>query len=332
LAQLGKFLALTLLGALIAEAFHFHRVAVAGPYHPVVIALLAIGLYSATTGIDLVEGRSHLKVIVAALTVGVLLKIAIIGGVFAALNHNWSYLILGIIVAQIDPLSVSGLMKKSIMSKRAKTILACWSSFDDPITVLLALSAPAFIGSHGQTHRSGAGSYLDGLVANVLYAVLAYVLWRFVKRLGRLKYVFLVVLIVVAVAYNLLLGVAVIGLFIRPPVGRILSSAVNVAYALALLLMGTLVTEGISIGRGAELATLAVVSQVVVAQLLTLHLEREDRAFLSIAQQNGLTAVILSLLMEKDFPGSTAVVAPAIVFINVIHSLSSTFLARTIDR
>lgn len=41
-----------------------------------------------------------------------------------------------------------------------------------------------------------------------------------------------------------------------------------------------------------------------------------------LAQQNGVTAVILALVFERSLDGFVAVVAPAIVTINVIHALA----------
>jgi hypothetical protein len=47
-----------------------------------------------------------------------------------------------------------------------------------------------------------------------------------------------------------------------------------------------------------------------------------DRVRLALAQQNGVTAVILALVFERSLDGFVAVVAPAIVTINVIHALA----------
>ncbi len=62
-----------------------------------------------------------------------------ISGILYYFHHDVKYLILGIVVAQIDPLSVASILRNPKMSIRVKSILAAWSSFDDPITVLLSL-------------------------------------------------------------------------------------------------------------------------------------------------------------------------------------------------
>ena len=63
-------------------------------------------------------------------------------------------------------------------------------------------------------------------------------------------------------------------------------------------------------------------AQIVVALLLTIpKVWRGDRARLALGQQNGLTAIILALLLEPNFPGTIAVVAPAIIVVNLLHAL-----------
>ena len=51
-----------------------------------------------------------------------------------------------------------------------------------------------------------------------------------------------------------------------------------------------------------------------------------------MSQQNGITAIILALLLETVFPGTVAIVAPAILVISVLHLTSNTVLDRIEDR
>ncbi len=71
--------------------------------------LLAIGLYGSTYGIDLAEARAHVRLILLAITVGVLFKAVLIGLPLWWLFDDPRYLILGVAVAQIDQLSVAAL-------------------------------------------------------------------------------------------------------------------------------------------------------------------------------------------------------------------------------
>jgi NhaP-type Na+/H+ or K+/H+ antiporter len=101
--------------------------------------LLAVGLYGSTYGIDLADLRRDLRGVVAAVTLGVVLKAGLISGVIVLAFDRPEYLILGIVVAQIDTLSVTALSKDGHMSQRARSLLTAWASFDDPMTVLLTL-------------------------------------------------------------------------------------------------------------------------------------------------------------------------------------------------
>jgi len=76
------------------------------------------------------------------------------------------------------------------------------------------------------------------------------------------------------------------------------------------------------------LAAGAVAAQAIVAAALTRGLPREDRVRLSLAQQNGITAVILAILLEARVPGAVGVVAPAIVFINLAHAAGNALADR----
>ncbi|HEY0664362.1 MAG TPA: cation:proton antiporter, partial [Thiobacillaceae bacterium] len=122
--------------------------------------LLAIGLYGSTYAIDVASARHDRKLILTAVTVGVLVKAALIGSVVALAWQDPLFLLLGVVVAQIDPLSVAALMADERMSPRAKTILAAWSSFDDPITVILTVYVAALTLDTG---RTGWASVLVGL-------------------------------------------------------------------------------------------------------------------------------------------------------------------------
>ena len=291
--------------------------------------LLAIGLYGSTYGIDLAEAGRDRRLIITAVTVGVLLKAAIIGGVLFLATQDPLFLLLGVAVAQIDPLSVATILGDNRMSDRAKAILASWASFDDPLTVVLviyaaALATDAFgLASHCDTQSTVAGLVTYGVTvaANLALAGVAVAVWRLLKDRQRpLAYAILLALAAVAVWQFLMLGVAIAGLFIRPAwlaswVERLTQGALFVAGGL----LGLLLVNGISIGYGILLGVMAFVAQVVVGLLLTRGLSRTDRVHLALAQQNGITAIILSLRLEAQFVGSVAVVAPAILVTNVLH-------------
>lgn len=342
--QLLKLILFILLGLGAARVFGIQDLENAGWYLLVVASLLAIGLYASTYGIELKEARKHLKIILSAVTVGVVLKAAIIGGSLALLFQDPFFIILGITVAQIDPLSVAGLMKGNRMSNKAKTILASWASFDDPITVILSLYAPLLVaqmtgvdlGSITGNSDTGANliSYIRELGLNLFLAGDVLALWLVMRYYTKKAYAWIAVVLaagvylLLAIAFSLsvlffmMLGIALIGLFLRPPkVDKFIDHTITWALRAAAVLLGLLLLDGINVGAGIALGVAAYGAQIVVGFLLTRGLPRKDRWHISFAQQNGITAIILALLFEPIHPGTVAIVAPAIIVINLLHAV-----------
>lgn len=320
-------------------------------YVLVVTLLLTVGLYASTYGIDLKEARQHLKIIVSAVTIGVVLKAAIIGGSLALLFRDPFFLILGVAVAQIDPLSVASLLKGSRMSAKAKTILASWASFDDPITVILALYVPLLVAqmtgidlgsiTDSSAATSNLVTYIRELGLNLLLAGGTLALWLTIRYYTKKAsawltlvltvsvYILLAVVFSISVLYFMMLGIALVGLFLRPPkVAKAIDHAILWALSAAAVLLGLLLVEGVDLWRGVALGVAGYFAQVVVGFLLTRGLPKKDRWHIAFAQQNGITAIILALLFETMHPGTVAIVAPAIIVINGLHW----FINRTIDK
>lgn len=290
--------------------------------------LLAVGLYGSTYGIDVGELRRDRKIVVLAVTVGVLVKAALIGASLALAFQDPLFLLLGVAVAQVDPLSVAALLGDARMSPRAKSILAAWASFDDPLTVLLAVYAVALVSTSDSSALDGVATYAGDLALNLLFAAAAYLLWRLVHRHRALALVGLGVLLAVAVWQFLMLGLAIAGLFYRPRLDRPVRYATNGALAAAAVLLGMLLIDGASPVRGVALGVAAFVAHMLVAWLITRGLPHADRVHLAFAQQNGITAIILALQLEADFNGVVAVVAPAILVTNTIFIVANAVVDR----
>jgi NhaP-type Na+/H+ or K+/H+ antiporter len=342
-----------LAGLALAAIFNFHGVQNAQWYLLTVAILLASGLYSSTFGISIKDARAHVGLIIKAITVGVFLKAFIIGSIMTLILKSPIGFILGIIVAQIDPLSTAALMKGKRVSKRAQAILRAWSSFDDPMTVIMSLYAPiaaaALVGAQWQPIRGtmqdlGVGGYLIETGINLLFAGGIYVLWQMMKRrskatnyvvvalVGLGMYGLLVGALSIAVYYFWMLGIAVLGLFMRPPIEKAVSLAVHWALGIAAVLLGILLINGINIWAGVALGLAAYIAQVIVGLLLTGRLPGRDRLHIAFAQQNGITAIILALLFESYYPGTVAIVAPAIIVTNSMHTVANRLLDVYLER
>ncbi|MBV1855834.1 hypothetical protein [Catellatospora tritici] len=304
-------------------------------YHWMAYLLLAIGLYGATYGIDLGQARHDKKIIVSAVTVGVVAKALIIGGVLALAWRDPLFLLLGVAVAQIDPLSVAALMGDGRMSPRARTILAAWSSFDDPITVILTVYAAAVAAAFGLGTASAAadGSWLADyavdLVGNVGLAAAAWLVWRHLRPPLWLRYLLLVGCAVAAMFTGWMLAMALIGLFARPPaLQRLMPRITEAAMYAAAVALGVLLVGGIDLPAGIALGAVAFAAQALVAWPLTRGMPRADRWHLAAAQQHGITAIILALTLEIQFTGVVAVIAPTILTANVLHMAVNHLLDR----
>ncbi len=280
-------------------------------------ALLAIGLYSATHGIEPHQTVGDRRLILSAVTVGVLAKAILIGGTLALVFRDPIFLVLGMAVAQIDPLAVAALLGRSRMSQRAKTILATWSSFDDPVTVLLATTLAAFLA----LNHSGPMAWLWSLAASLVLAAVTVAAWRLAPRAW---WVYLPIALAVAVAFELMLAVALIGFFCAPAqLARWVPKLTSAALACATVLLGVVLSGGVRLVPGIALGLAAFASQAAVAWVLARKLPRTDRVQLALAQQNGITAIILALALQVDIDFAAAVIGPAILVVNLTHLVAN---------
>ncbi|MYW05134.1 hypothetical protein [Streptomyces sp. SID3343] len=310
-------------------------------YGDVTGALLAVGLYASVYGISRPHARRDLARILVAITFGVLVKAALIAAVLALVfRGRTEYLILAAAMAQIDPLSVSALMDRRDMSLRAKSLLAAWASFDDPVTTVLVVYVSALVLDDASSFGAGATAYGGTLLLNLALLAVAAVVWAALGRpwrgrdaagqrppVGRGLWagqvVALVVLLAVASWQFLMLGLAVAALFFRPALGKVVDRAVQVALTVATLLLGVLLTRGVDVGAGLVLGAATFAAQIVVGAVVSVGFPRRDRIALCLSQQNGITAIILALLLQPMLPRAVAIVAPAILTVNVLHAVAN---------
>jgi hypothetical protein len=306
-------------------------------YQKCISALLTVGLFAAACGISRRELRQNARIVLVAITLGVAFKAALVGGIMALAYGSAGFILLGVAVAQIDPLAVAATLRHSDMSERAKSILSAWASFDDPVTVLLVYAGSFALplarpDPHGSLGVS-AGSYLSQIVLNAALIAVAgaawYVLavWSAGRVSPRLRLVVqclvLAGLLAVAAWYGLLIGITVCGLFFRPPVSAVIERAVDFAFYAAAFLLGLLLVTGVNVPAGILLGVSVFVVQVITALAVTRGLPRGDRIYLALGQQNGLTAIILGLALQPYLPQAVGIIAIAILTVNVIHICSN---------
>jgi NhaP-type Na+/H+ or K+/H+ antiporter len=320
--------------------------------------LLAIGLYGSTHDIDFADVRRSLKVVLVAVTVGVVVKASLIATVMVLAFDRPEYLVLGIAVAQIDPLSVAATQRSDRVSPRAKAILSVWAAFDDPMTVLLTVYFSALALRYG-AGPAGDGSVVadtatvfgDLLLNLVLFAAVAALWWAATAWSGQggparrpgtrppadvVALVLVVALILFAAQDMMVLAVALTGLLVR--LGRFdtgLEPAVALAFLIASAVLGVVLASGqVLLREGLVLGASAFAAQLLVTLLISWLLVRPrltwpDLVHLGFGQQNGITAILLALALEPRFPGTVGVVGPAILTVNLLHH---TFQWARVDR
>jgi hypothetical protein len=332
----------------VAAGAGWHDVARTGWYVPVSTFLLGVGLYGSTSRICLQDMRRHWRTILTAVTFGVIVKAALIAGVMLLAFQDPICIVLAMTVAQIDPLSVAAVGRRTGMSPPARSLLAAWASFDDPVTMLLTLQLLGWIIVRTDPRGGRAsGPWVGGGLADfgltllgdlAVAAGLALAWWLVQRTRARQRartsvkracdiaeLILLVAGIAVAVSLSLLLGLAVAGLFLRPRLlgsrargGAAVDWSTTGAFYLAVVLLGLVSAGGINLSRGIVLGAAAFGAQIVVGALLTARMPG-DRLRLSLAQQNGITAILLGLIIEPVVPGSLGVIAPAILTVNVLY-------------
>jgi hypothetical protein len=331
------------LGAVAAAVFHLTDVERSRPYSLLVTALLGLGLYASTRSIALAEFRDRVTMIALAVTFGVVAKIAIIFGVLYLCFRDPDHLVLAVATAQIDPLAVSAVRARQRMSPQTNALLSAWASFDDPVTALLTVYVTAFLlGSRdGGAPSFGAGftAFAQNLFWNLVLAVGGYLAWRGLRAARRVAWrhrrtalvavraVTVLVAVAVglaAVAFSLLLALALLGLSVRPSRGNLLDGAVRWAMVVAMGAVGLVLVDGVDLLTGVVLGAAAYGAQALTALVLTAPRSwRRGRARLMLAQQNGMTTILLALLVEPVFPGAIGIVVPAIVTANTAHALGN---------
>ncbi|MCW2248192.1 hypothetical protein M2352_003826 [Azospirillum fermentarium] len=309
-------------------------------YEVLVSLLLAVGLYGSVRGIELSIVRTDLRRIALAISIGVFAKAALIGGLTNVLTGNLTLaLMLGIALAQIDPVSVAAALsgggpRGPVVSPRAQNIIRAWCSFDDPVTILMALALYSHLGAESGMNTSSFLGELLGNGALVAGGGLAALAARRIKGMGWVETPVLAAALVVSAVYGLMLTPAILGLFLRPSIDRSLNmltlgALYGSAFAVGLFLKGE---AAVTMGMGVVVGAIVFCVHIVVAAPLSLGLPAKDRVFLALAQQSGITAILIALLFEQLKPGVVALAVPAILIVNLLHLCTNRLVAHRIMR
>lgn len=359
--RLATLTGVAFLGIGVATFFGWRGLEHSELYMLIASGLLCIGLYFAVCGIDKNEAREHWQIITIAITIGVLLKYCIIAGLMLAITRDWRFAVLAMAVTQIDPLSVAAMSGGNRLNTRTKTVLNAWAATDDPMTTILTPVAVGIAGyvSHGQA-TTVATSWQRMLVNLLPLAVILLLIcltaWR--QKTGftvnrtlhkthnheNTKNVAVALAIIVGAPTRLFSLPAWVGWVYRPAwttneklVGRILSATL---YG-ATLLLGILLADNHNFGSGILLGIVTFCSQGVATWCVlgaaariggqTSAFSLRDKCQLALGQQNGITAILLALVLEPTTQNAVATIALAIVTINVMNFTANWIFDRYIS-
>jgi NhaP-type Na+/H+ or K+/H+ antiporter len=218
-------------------------------------ALLVLGLYGSVYDIDIKAMKENKKIFIMAITLGIVFKVIFVSIIFYLISGNILAFLFGTILCPIDPLAVTALLKKNtrMFSDQARSLLRSWSSFDDPIITVIAiyLIFPFILSQMAiDEYQFKITDYFRGMGLNIGFALLTFLINQWSKKFAFLQYILLGITLIIAVYYKLTLGIAIIGLFLRPNLKDYLSKTIAVCYYLVALLLGFLLIQGFDIFAG----------------------------------------------------------------------------------
>jgi len=305
------------------------RDAAGGVFHFVVGCALGIGLYGSVYGIDIKILKNNLSTVLSAITVGVILKILVISALLSPfLGFSFSVLI-ATIIAQIDPLSTAAITDNNKITIDGKTIIRAWSSFDDPVTIIVAIWIAMFL--YSENHGEMNFFWYDISISFLLNIILSAVIWLIYKMSSRsfaFDCLLLGITFIVGIFFELFLAIAIIGLFLRPRIEKVVDNAVLFSLFFVSFLMGIILAEESSIYLGVAVGVFTVVSQIIAAIFLTRRLSYMDRVKLSIAHQSGVTAISLTLYFAQYNSHLLGIIAVAIITINILYLINNYVVDR----
>jgi NhaP-type Na+/H+ or K+/H+ antiporter len=265
--------------------------------------LLSIGLYASVIGIDTRKLRELSKTVTVVLLFGVPLKILLPGAILTFLSP-WSSgisFLCSTVIAQIDPISTSKIIRNRRMTKKSETILRVWSSFDDPITVLFAfyIFLPIALNNPFALSAYFFQIFRDILLCLVLYIVHKHLVTNSSTREVK-SILFASVVFGLGITLNTLLLPAIAGLFFRPFTERQLASVTNTIFFITVVFTGSLAANYILDWYSGFILAF---SMFFIGQPITSFLFVRDsmssRVRVMLGHQNGMTALLLTLVIQS---------------------------------
>lgn len=298
------------------------------------------GLYINVSDIEIAELLKNRFAIAAVLILGVPTKIFVPGYALSLVEPELilpAAFLCATVIAQIDPILAAKNIAHERFSAKYGTILRCWSSFDDPVTVLFAfyIFLPLFL----QTRPAFISEFFVGITVEILICVGIAILLRSLRLHAgakqKLEKVAVISVCTISAITGRFLLPASLGLAIRPFSDRTKERLLNWIFGFSAFVIGALAV-GVSINWRAGTilgATTFFVAQPLVAFLLL----RRDSSWpnpnlirVMVGHQNGMTAILLTIALELQTGSSEllAITLPAIIVIALFYYIVNYCLER----
>ena len=295
--------------------------------------MLVLGLYGATMSINTTHLKVHYRMILMCITCGVFLKVLFISALsYAFMGPIAMYI--GVMLAQIDPLATQQLTADNAsMTPKTKTIMNAWASFDDPMTVLLATLFVIPYSSNTISISSFETDIYNILIVCVVFLIYKYMHYNTLS--GVLKMAIILLLIVLCTLFEAFLGIALIGLFIR-------YDGINTLYNITLkgvflclgicmgIILYTTMIDFTTILYGLLCGIIAFIAQIIIGFTVSKYYSFtvKDMLYIMFAQYNGLTTILLALVIAPLYPLIIPLSIVSIIIVSFLYTTTNAFLER----
>jgi len=285
---------------------------------------LATALFANVQSVDRDFLQKYKKQSIIAVSVGLLFKAVLLGGILYFITSDIRFFLIGALISQIDP----GLTNwaNRILGQKDDTakLSLVESTFDDPISTLLTIyiALPFVLGKSLDLNL-----YFFMLIVNFIFVAI----FLFEKRRAKIESSFLSsTAIVVGGLLNVFLGVALSGLLFRmkselfdEPV-RLITFASYITVGFFIPLAGLNILYGLLLA-----AVLVLLVRPLEVFIFFKDLKLKDKIRLSLAEQKGITTVLLLLLIQPQI-NIIGIVIPAMIAINawfvISHMVAKSYL------
>lgn len=163
---------------------------------------------------------------------------------------------------------------------------------------------------------------------------MVFLLGKFVFK-KESKVLLLIASFAFGIGFGLMLGLAIIALFLRPQIkifkasfDTVVGCVVSCAYYASVVILGILVSTGLDFKLGIIVGILAFASQIFVTNILLFNFDKNDKIKLSLAQYNGITSIILASFLQQYFNQTVSIVAVSLIVISILYFGANSIVSK----